>query len=496
MAKGDGVLGKNRRWITVRAIISFLMAVILTWGLAGCRTMPFAERERVETSAVSETKLNSRVKLSAQLSEVAPPQLIQKLNQSLEAYQPQVTIISPQADQVFQDTTVSVQLQVQDLPIFQDSDLGTGPHLEVVLDNQSYTKIYDLNESLVLSDLEPGTHTLRIFAARPWLESFKNEGAYAQTTFHIFTKTDDNNPDPALPLLTYNSPTGSYGAEPILLDFYLTSAPLHLIAAESSEDDVADWRIRVTVNGQSFILDHWQSVYLKGFKPGKNWVQLEFLDEQGNPLKNVFNNTVRLISYEPNGKDTLSQLVDGELDLEVARRLVEPNYQTKLTPTPSPTTEPTAISPIAPAVEETPTSEPVQPEEAPIPEAELAPPQSKPTEQPKSGGIFSRFLKIFRRPNAAPSPSPEVPEELEAPTVAPVITPEKTEPAPEPEAVTPEPTTAPEKTVTPEPETPTVAPVITPKKTEPAPELEGVIPEPLTKLDEITTAAEEKTVAN
>jgi len=33
-----------------------------------------------------------------------------------------------------------------------------------------------------------------------------------------FTKTPDNNPD-AEPLLTYSRPKGSYGAEPILLDF-------------------------------------------------------------------------------------------------------------------------------------------------------------------------------------------------------------------------------------------------------------------------------------
>jgi len=42
-------------------------------------------------------------------------------------------------------------------------------------------------------------------------------------------------------------------------------------------------------------------VYLKGFKPGKNWVQLEFLDER-EIRQNVFNNTVRLITYETKGK--------------------------------------------------------------------------------------------------------------------------------------------------------------------------------------------------
>ena len=132
---------------------------------------------------------------------------------ALEVYQPQVTIVTPQKDEVLQDSQVTVRFQVKDLPIFKDPEFELGPHLQVILDNEPYRAVYDLNQPLVLSDLSPGTHTLRVFASRPWNESFKNEGAYAQTTFHIFTKTEDNNPDRSLPLLTYNHPQGEYGAE-------------------------------------------------------------------------------------------------------------------------------------------------------------------------------------------------------------------------------------------------------------------------------------------
>ncbi|NEQ63996.1 MAG: hypothetical protein F6K21_00405, partial [Symploca sp. SIO2D2] len=319
--KGGGVLGNNHRRITVRRLFSLLVAAILAWGLVGCG------EDRIEISQEPSTEEAFPTPRTEQLSEVAPPSVIQQLNQSLDAYQPQVAILSPTFDEVLQDNTVKVEFQVQDLPIFQDPKLGLGLHLHVLLDNQIHREVYELDKPLVFEDLSPGTHTLRVFASRPWHESFKNEGAYAQTTFHLFTKTTDNNPDPALPILTYNHPQGSYGAQPIMLDFYLTNAPLHLVAAENSEDEIVDWRIRVTVNGQSFVLDNWQPFYLKGFKPGKNWVHLEFLDEQGNPVKNVFNDTVRLISYEPEGQDTLSQLVRGELGLEVARSIIEPNYQ-------------------------------------------------------------------------------------------------------------------------------------------------------------------------
>ena len=442
----------------MRTLFSFLMAAVLVWSLMGCGNFQDGSASRIETSPPLNTDGTSKIPQRGSLSEVAPPLAIQQLSQSLEAYQPQVTIVSPSADEVLQDTKVSVQFQVQDLPVFKDPDLGLGPHLHVILDNQPYKAVYDLDQPLVFEDLPPGTHTLRVFASRPWHESFKNEGAYAQTTFHVFTKTSDNNPDPALPLLTYSRPTGSYGAEPIMLDFYLTNAPLHIVAQESPDDEIADWRIRVTVNGESFVLDRWQPIYLTGFKPGKNWVQLEFLDEQGNPVKNVFNDTVQLISYEPKGKDTLSKLMRGELSAEAAHGIVGSNYKFKPTPvpevtptpSPSPTETPTPIPSVTPSVEETPTSEPTTPEEKPTPEAESTPTEAKETENPKSGGFFNRF----RRPAAVPSPSAE-------PTV-----PEEPEQTPEPEAsVTPiEPPAAVEES-TPEPEavpTPVIKPVPVP----------------------------------
>ena len=281
--------------------------------------------------------------IQGKLSEVATPLLIQQLAAELDAYQPQVKILSPQPEQVLKDTTVAVKLSVEDLPLFQNPDLEMGPHLHLILDNQPYQAIYDVNEPIILSDVAPGTHTLRAFPVRPWHESFKNEGAYAQTTFHVLTPSAENHPDPQLPLLTYSRPKGSYGAEPILLDFYLTNAPLHLVAQEDEQDAIADWRIRVTINNESFLLDHWQSIYLKGFEKGKNWVKLEFIDEQGNSVANTFNNTVRVIDYQPNGQDSLSRLVRGDIPLAIAKSIVK--EQTILPVSEEPSVEP-VVSPL------------------------------------------------------------------------------------------------------------------------------------------------------
>ncbi|HIK28069.1 MAG: hypothetical protein N3E45_06170 [Oscillatoriaceae bacterium SKW80] len=370
------MFGINWLPTAAKVLLTALLTVFLVFNLSGCGDRLATSKEIPPSSTLTSAP-------QEKISEVSPPDTIQILRESLDTYRPQVAILSPQADEVLQDTTVTVRLAVRDLPIFKNPELGLGPHLHLILDNQPAQEIYDITQPIVFEDLLPGTHTLRVFATRPWDESFKNEGAYAQTTFHLFAKTQENNPDPNKPLLTYNSPTGNYGAEPILLDFYLTNAPLHLVARENPNDEVADWRIRVTVNGSSFLVERWQPIYLKGFTPGKNWIQLEVLDENGNPvINNAFNNTVRVITYSPRGKDTLSKLMRGELSAADALGIVDPNYIVKA-PAPTPTPEP------IPTPEPTETTEPT-----PTPETEIQP--QVPLSEPEPAAT----------PEAAPLPEP------------------------------------------------------------------------------------------
>lgn len=349
----------------------WLLMLVLSWSLIGCA-------DRLIASPAPSLTTTSEPVAIGKLAEVPPPPMIQELRRSLDQYQPQVKILSPQPEQVLEGTTVVVKLKVQDLPIFQNSDLEMGPHIHLILDNQPYQAIYNLDEPIILKDLTAGTHTLRVFPVRPWHESFKNDGAFAQTTFHVLTKTEDNRPDPALPLLTYSRPKGTYGAEPILLDFYLTNAPLHVIAQENTEDAIADWRIRVTINNESFMLDNWQPIYLTGFEKGQNWVKLEFIDEQGNLVQNAFNNTVRVIDYAPNGQDTLSQLVRGELSLETAKSIINPNISVPQNLELSPSTLPLVEEKTVPipsstdAIEEPPISEELTPVATESDESETA----------------------------------------------------------------------------------------------------------------------------
>ena len=430
-------------------IFKWLITLALVFTVTSC-----TEKARSQEVPVSQINTAQKIsQISQQFSEVSPPQVIQELRLSLENYRPQVKILTPQPDEVIQDNTVTVSFQTKDIAIFKDSQLQLGPHLHLIVDNQPYIPIYDLNEPLILPDLSPGTHTLRVFASRPWHESFKNEGAYAQTTFHIFTATNENNPEPSLPVLTYSRPQGTYGAEPILLDFYLTNAPVHLAAEDNPNDTISDWRIRCTINNESFILDRWQPIYLQGFKPGKNWVKLEFLDNQGNPLKNALNTTARVINYQPNGKDTLSRIVRGELLADEARRIVDPNYTAK-----EPLTKPIPT----PSIETTPAPQPIP--ETQIPETPIEP------ETPKSEEVVE--------------PSPNLPPTLPEIVPPPVIEPE-TPKSEAPAAEQPEVRTTDESTplpmkIAPDPEEPLLKKYFHPRQipnVKSSPTVPSVVPE-------------------
>ncbi|TVQ09360.1 MAG: hypothetical protein EA368_09585 [Leptolyngbya sp. DLM2.Bin27] len=377
-------------------------------------------------------------RLTGQIAEVSPPETLESLKQIIDAYTPQVRLLSPRPGEVLSDTAVTVRLQVRGLPLFKDETYQLGPHLHLFLDNEPYRAIYDLSEPITFENLAPGTHTLRVFASRPWHESFKNQGAFDQRTFHVVAPTPQNELDANTPLLTYSRPQSSYGAEPIMLDFYLTNAPLHMSAQAEANDDLHDWRIRCTVNDQSFVFDQWQPIWLKGFKPGRNWVQLELIDEAGNPIDNRFNNTIRIIDYQPGGTDSLSRLVRGELDIKEVAGIIDPTYVPPAPPEPEvlPETEPevlpevlpeTAVPPSEDNAPETPASQPTEAEGAAAqPEAPAlkAPPQPAPaltapsTEiAPAEPPVPDSLTPAERDAAIQPNPflQPESPPDAEAP---------------------------------------------------------------------------------
>ena len=341
------------------------------------------------------------------MSEVSPPVIIQSLGKMMEDYHPKVDISSPRSDAVLNDDTVTVRFRVQDFPLFQDEDLELGPHLNVILDNRFYGRVYDVSEPLVLPGVSPGTHTIRAIATLPWEESFKEPEAYAQATFHVFAKTPLNAPAAATPTLTFNQPIDTYGAEPILLDYVLSVDPE--TASGKTVTGVIDpategWQIRATVNGEPFTFEQWEPLYLKGFKSGKNWVQLELLDTAGQPIESLFNNTVRLIRYQPGGEDWLSRLMQDEVALEDVGTIVDPDYTPPVVVSEPDTLETTSDS--IPSQAES--SEPGPSEPGPSEPGPSAPEssESKASEPKSSEPATSESDESSPSPSPSPTPAP------------------------------------------------------------------------------------------
>ena len=100
------------------------------------------------------------------------------------------------------------------------------------------------------------------------------------------------------------------------MDFYLKNV------------DTEDWLVKVTINDESFAIDEWQPIYLKGFKEGNNLIELELLNRNGESIDNPFNKTIRLITYNEAGfeNDTLAQLITGKITAEEIIATAQQNY--------------------------------------------------------------------------------------------------------------------------------------------------------------------------
>ncbi len=428
---------RNIPW---KKLTSLVMAIALCFYLTACGG---------DNKPVSKAPVKKVETVTTNIVEVSPPTEIQRLSRLLERYEPQVSIVSPKPDEVLTSEQVAVKFDVKNLPIFKNADFGLGPHIHVTLDNQEYKALYDLSQTATFENLSPGTHTIRAFASRPWHESFKNKGAYAQVSFNVLTKTGENTPEAKTPLLTYSRPVGTYGAEPVMLDFYLQNAPLHLL--DKDEPTIDDWQVRATVNGQSFTFDRWEPIYLKGLKSGKNWVKLELLEDDGDVIPNVFNSTAHVINFQPNGTDTLSRLVRGEKIANI-EAIVDPNYVPP-TPTPEPTPTPVEVTPapvVTPAkVEATP--QPATPAPTATPQAAVKTEEVKPADKPAPASVVPVVPVVVPLPTTvAPAVAPAP---IKATSIAPVNV--KSEPVVTPVKAAPEPIK--------------VAPVTTPVKLTPIP---------------------------
>jgi len=325
-------------------------------------------------------KLRPLIKTSApdgHLQELPPPLAVQQIQAALADRQPRVTILAPADGTNVPNGNWTLKLLAQDWPLTDGGALGLGPHVVIQIDDQEPIRLTEHRSTpqgdslqLTLPALTPGSHRITAYAAKPWGEAAKNSGAASQIRIDRVAANPLTVPEPGSPQLLPVSPLGVVSSEPVLLDWLLLDAPLQHL-----RDNAGSWRLRVSVNGDSFITDQNVPIWLKGWSSGSNSLQLELLDGRGKPLNPPFNSLVSELVLKPSEPKPRWQL--GRLSAEELASLVG---QTPTPATPRPT-KPKAVAAPIPAPEPPPqsTTKP-EPEPEPQPAEPALPVEPQPAE--------------------------------------------------------------------------------------------------------------------
>ena len=311
------------------------------------------------------------------LQEVAPPPVVQELRQALADHEPRLRIVSPANDSLLPAGPWTLRLEVEDWPLVDAGPLGLGPHLVAQLDDLPAIPLTSTQAEMPA--LSPGSHRLTVYAARPWGEAVKSPGAYRQIRLHRVAANPLAVPAAGSPQLIPVRPTPGPVKEPVLLDWLLLDAPLQRLRGEGTEG----WRLRVSVNSDSFLVDQQTPLWLSGWRSGENALQLELVDGRGEPLNPPFNSLVSGVTVS-SGLPQPRWLGAPLEPLERARLLGEA----------PPEREPAPVDVLA---EEQPTPEP-EPKREPVPAPEPEP-EAEAEAEPEPAVTLP----------AAPVPAPEAP---------------------------------------------------------------------------------------
>ena len=266
--------------------MGLLMAMLLITGMpvAGLAlpTWPLQRSSNQDTSLSSQSP-------SGRLQEVAPPGAVQQLREKLQRYQPNLRLVSPTDDSVINADSVDLVLDVRDWPVSRDIELGLGPHVVVQIDNQPPRQLDELDGNCVrlrIDGLSAGSHRFSAWAAYPWGEAIKTPGANLQGRFHLWQRVEGTQPEDDAPWLVPVTSSASPALQPLLLDWIIWNAPL-----QNLRDGDGRWRLRLSVDGDSFLVDQQEALWLKGSPSSSgNLVQMELLNGVGEPITPEFNN--------------------------------------------------------------------------------------------------------------------------------------------------------------------------------------------------------------
>jgi hypothetical protein len=283
---GGAVAGLAPRLRRPQRLLALLLVLVLLV-LSGLPVAPAAALDLPWRRGAVAPSAQPAGRRSPPLQELSPPAPVRQLQAALAGRQPVVEILSPRDDSLLDGSPWTLKLRIHDWPLVQGGALGPGPHVVVQLD-QEPAQIWTEPEG-TLPPLSPGSHRLTVYAALPWGEALRAPGAWQQIRLHRTAANPLALPARGSPQLLAVSPPPRVSAEPLLLDWLLLDAPLQNLRGSTTNP----WRLRVSLNGDSFLLDQQTPLWLQGWRPGVNALRLELLDDHGDPLNPPFNSLVQ-----------------------------------------------------------------------------------------------------------------------------------------------------------------------------------------------------------
>jgi len=272
---------------------------------------------------------------SAQLQEVSPPTAVHQFKEALGEKLPQLKILEPANGAMVADGAWTLRVKVSDWPLIDGGSLGLGPHLLAMLDGEP-PRVLTATQT-EMPPLSPGSHRLTVTAAWPWGEVIKSHGAFDQIRLHRAAANPLAVPPLGSAQLFVISPNSNSKnmAQPVLLDWLLIDAPL-----QNLRQDDASWRLRITVNGESFLVDQQTPLWLSGWRAGANALLWELVDGQGEPLNPPYNSIVSELYLEDTkmSKQSNFSWLNGRLNSEVLAVLL--GNASPVTPVPQVQEEP------------------------------------------------------------------------------------------------------------------------------------------------------------
>ncbi|MEM1060635.1 MAG: hypothetical protein AAGK14_15595 [Verrucomicrobiota bacterium] len=194
-----------------------------------------------------------------------------------------ITLVSPAQNQVMASSTVRLVLDVQNFILAPG-----GNRLHVILDNGSPVEYTSTREPVTFTNVEPGGHTLRVYAVGPDGRMLKTPGSYLLRYFFVKRRDVNHHIAPDQPYVTVNLPPEGTVLIPedgkIWFDFHAHNAPL---AKEGG------YTVHYRINGLHHQLDRDQGVFWENLQPGKYELEVMLKDKLGQTVPGIPGGTRR-----------------------------------------------------------------------------------------------------------------------------------------------------------------------------------------------------------